>query len=352
MTTCKSVAMGSGAGASALPPLSLPTHRRVSAVTFCVLGLTLFLALGLSFGRGAAYAQASSFEDAQADLTLSVLCQLDGEAQEGVSFALYRVADVSEELEFSPVGDFTGYSVSLSGLDSAGYKAAAETLAGYAARDALKPFAQGITDVQGTLMFSSAESGLTAGLYLLVGDPVVSGEHLWVWEPTLVCLPYPDGQGAWAQNASVAPKSSDEGAVTQVEAHKVWAGVGDADRPASVTVQLLRDGSAVDEAQLGADNDWHHMWANLAPGHVWTVVEKTVPDGYTTAVERDGSAFVITNMRSGSAALPASPTAPGGEKLPQTGQLWWPVPLLLALGLLCLVIGVFRRKSDSNGTDK
>jgi len=32
------------------------------------------------------------------------------------------------------------------------------------------------------------------------------------------------------------------------------------------------------------------------------------------------------------------------NKLPQTGQLWWPVPVLLSAGLLLLLIGVVRRK--------
>ena len=350
MTTSKSVAVRAGKGTAATP--SSLTQRNAPAAVLHMLGcalLVLGLAFGLGLGRGAACAQAATFADAQASLSLSVSCQLDGKAQEGVSFALYRVADVSEDLAFSPAGDFARYAVSLSGLDSAGYKAAAETLAGYAARDALKPLAQGVTDAQGALTFSSAESGLTAGLYLLVGSPTASGGHLWAWEPTLVCLPHPDGQGAWAQTASVTPKSSDEGAVTQVEAHKVWAGEDSASRPSSVTVQLLCDGAAVDEAQLSADNDWRHTWSNLAPGHTWAVVEKSVPDGYATTVERDGDAFVITNTPAASAPTPSTP---GGEKLPQTGQLWWPVPVLLALGLLCLAIGVFRRTSGSDGNDK
>lgn len=47
---------------------------------------------------------------------------------------------------------------------------------------------------------------------------------------------------------------------------------------------------------------------------------------------------------------PNNPTGPGGPTgptLPQTGQLWWPVPVLLAAGLLLVVIGLLRRR----GTD-
>ena len=47
-----------------------------------------------------------------------------------------------------------------------------------------------------------------------------------------------------------------------------------------------------------------------------------------------------------------TPTDPGEPGLPQTGQLWWPVPLLLALGVPLLLIGavLFIRKERSEGS--
>ena len=46
---------------------------------------------------------------------------------------------------------------------------------------------------------------------------------------------------------------------------------------------------------------------------------------------------------------PGGDTPSGGSggssgRLPQTGQLWWPVPVLIAAGLLLIVLGVFRRR--------
>lgn len=41
---------------------------------------------------------------------------------------------------------------------------------------------------------------------------------------------------------------------------------------------------------------------------------------------------------------PSKPPTPEGPKLPQTGQIWWPVPVLFALGILLVVIGLLRRK--------
>ena len=52
---------------------------------------------------------------------------------------------------------------------------------------------------------------------------------------------------------------------------------------------------------------------------------------------------------------PGKPTSPGtsggssGSKkptLPQTGQLWWPVPLLACGGMLCFLAGWVKNRRD------
>ena len=40
----------------------------------------------------------------------------------------------------------------------------------------------------------------------------------------------------------------------------------------------------------------------------------------------------------------STPPSSGRTSLPQTGQLWWPVPLMLAVGLLLIAIGLLRRR--------
>jgi len=39
-----------------------------------------------------------------------------------------------------------------------------------------------------------------------------------------------------------------------------------------------------------------------------------------------------------------TPTLP--PKLPQTGQVWWPVPLLISGGIVLILLGVVRRRGD------
>lgn len=41
------------------------------------------------------------------------------------------------------------------------------------------------------------------------------------------------------------------------------------------------------------------------------------------------------------------PTTPVDPNLPVTGQLWWPVPLLLCAGFICIVVGLIFRRGAS-----
>ena len=63
--------------------------------------------------------------------------------------------------------------------------------------------------------------------------------------------------------------------------------------------------------------------------------EVEVPAGYTVTYETLDNVVTITNI----------------SKLPQTGQLNWPIPVLIAGGLLLLAVGwvlVFHRKKKND----
>ena len=135
---------------------------------------------------------------------------------------------------------------------------------------------------------------------------------------------------------------------------KIWKEEeGGDNRPSEIILQLLKDGDVYGEAVLSRENNWRYRWTGLPKAAQWTVVEKTVPDGYTVEVERNGNTFGVTNTRietpsptpEPEASIPPTPTQPPENKVPQTGQLWWPVPLLAMAGILFLVIGmVLKRK--------
>ena len=113
---------------------------------------------------------------------------------------------------------------------------------------------------------------------------------------------------------------------TSVSVSKAWNDGDNADgkRPASVTVDLLRDGEKIDSAKIeaGDDGSWSHTFAGLAKydpadGHeyAYTVAEHAV-EGYESKVEgsaKDG--FTITNTKK-----PGEPTNPGEPENPSNPQ--------------------------------
>lgn len=70
-------------------------------------------------------------------------------------------------------------------------------------------------------------------------------------------------------------------------------------------------------------------------------VPRMVDGEYETDVEANPKVPLTTEPPATTETTP-----PTDEKLPQTGQLWWPVPLLLSSGLGCMVMGFARRRQD------
>lgn len=294
------------------------------------------------------------------DVELTIRYQDGNVPLVGARFDLYRVADTSEFAEFTLSGDFKDYPVKLDGLDNAGWQAAANTLAGYAAADGLTPLDSGVTDRNGLLTFPTGEGTLTPGLYLVVGWRHTAGNYVYTPEPFLISLPNRAAdEDQWTYQVEVEPKFDrtqlpppDE--TTERRVLKVWKDGDGKNRPQSVTVMLLKDGVVYDTVVLDESNGWRYSWDKLEAGHTWTVVEKPV-DGYTVTVTREGVTFVVENTSETPTVptpsdQPDQPNEPNEPALPQTGLLWWPVPVLLAAGLLLLALGQLKRRGKQNET--
>ena len=283
----------------------------------------------------------------------------------GITFRLYRVAEVSAYGEYTLTGDFQDDPVTLKQPDQAGWRALAATLDGYAARDQRKPLATRETDANGQLIFS----GLEAGMYLVTWQKHTTSGYTYTPVPFLVSLPGLDGEDNWVYDVTAGPKYDREkvpvrpGAVTvDRKVLKVWEDDGAEDaRPESITVQLLRNGKVYDTVTLSGKNRWSYAWDGLSKDDTWQVVEADVPEEYTVTVSREGITFVVTNTLT--EELPDEPTpegplpevpeenipdepVPQGPALPQTGVLWWPVPLLACAGMALFLAGWARRRSE------
>ena len=97
---------------------------------------------------------------------------------------------------------------------------------------------------------------------------------------------------------SKKPENPPETEKTQVSVEKVWENDTASDRPDSISVQLLRDGTAYGgTVSLSEDNDWSYTWSDLDASYDWSVEEVSVPDGYNSVTSHDGNSWTITNTK-------------------------------------------------------
>ena len=264
--------------------------------------------------------------------TLNLCFKVESEPVTGAQFKIYHVADWDGG-NFALRGSFAHIPADMNDLDSEGWRALANTLSAYAARDAIAPDYTATTDEAGRLTVE----GLNLGLYLAVGESILQDGRVFHPQPTLVALPARNSQGEWSTEVSADIKESiPEQGVINLTVMKIWQDGGSSERPAEITVELFGDGMAFDTVKLNKDNSWRYTWRNLDAQTTWQAVEAVVPDGYTVKIEREENIITITN---------AAPKQPDDGNLPQTGMNWWPVPLMAVLGMALFAGGwILRRK--------
>lgn len=117
---------------------------------------------------------------------------------------------------------------------------------------------------------------------------------------------------------------------------KAWSDENNKDgkRPDSVTVTLYNGNKAVEKVTLSAANNWTYSWKGLDGNGDWSVLETSIPNGYAPAYSTSNGVVTITNS----------------QKLIQTGQLNWPIPVLGCLGVMMVAFGAvsMRKKKNSN----
>lgn len=329
----------------------------------------------------------SSFAIGTIDVTADVSVTLRYTGKHGsvtnAKFLIYHVADVTENGSYNVTDAFKSAPIAFEGLTKEGWQQLATTLKGYVWDKKIAECDSGKTDQTGKLTFPGEGKTMKPGLYLVLGDAKTIGSYTYYATPFLICLPGLDESGQQKNyHADVSPKyrwdyddqddsESEDNTITR-KVLKVWKDEGyEGIRPEAVTIQLLRDGFLYDTVTLDKKNNWRHSWYDLTRGHDWLVVEEYV-SGYTVNIIQEGITFVVTNIYDPN--QPDQPTAPEkpddmiqeeyeewlevqgvGEAdedmvylavLPQTGQLWWPVPILVCLGFVCMIIGAISRRSS------
>ena len=177
---------------------------------------------------------------------------------------------------------------------------------------------------------SASFGGLGEAVYLLMGDETVTNGITDTPVPFLAAMPAADEQGQPVWDVQAAGEQQE---TMDISVTKVWVGDRVSGRPASIVVHLTLDGKDYGPlVRLNYANHWSYTWEDLPVGN-WGVREES-SRRYTTVMTREDNTFIFTST---------------WKKIPQTGQLWWPVAALSAAGVCLVGAGlVRRRKQDKN----
>lgn len=259
----------------------------------------------------------------------------------GVEFSMYLVAKMGEGGALTAEPAFAGC---VTGSSAADWQKTLDAITPAMLKKA-SPVDKAKTDKNGDAVFPSGASvTLTPGVYYIPSTKIEKNGWVYTTSPFLVSLPnFFEDQWVYAQEANA--KSGREAGITDIEVVKVWKDSCHPERrPESIQVTLLCDGEKADlddaVVTLSKDNNWKYTWKDLDATHEWTVTEERVKGYNNPVVKKNGKMITVTN----SCNRPDDHT---DDKLPQTGQLWWPVPVLLLAGLVLVVVGLARRKEDN-----
>lgn len=367
-------------------------NRRKGWAAAFVCMLTVLLAAGVC----SAYPAYAAL-DASASTDLTVTAAVSGQAVSGLRVTLYKAADMqvssNGELSFSVTDAFARYddvdaSFDPNNYNSSEWAQAAANLDPHVRSDAqagtapaFETYSQ-VTGTDGTASFT----GIRQGLYLMTGSYEGSDYASATVTPAFLTVPqWSEDTSSWVYDAKATVKlrvsaKTQETETTSLTVRKAWSGDSSATnlrkRPASVTVQLLNAaGNTVSEATLSAANGWAYTWTGLSTGS-WSVKEDSIPSGYSVSYSEQetsaGKTVTVTNTLSSDGVLgesrektdeseTESSKKKGGQvrgtsretdsgvagesRLPQTGQLWWPVWLLSGIAAVLVILGLALRHS-------
>lgn len=285
---------------------------------------------------------AAGVVDLERDVRLTVTHTYEDIKLADVSFELYLIATMDISGELTPAQEFLEYEDMLDirgENDDAWYTMALVLEELIAASDTIAPTDAAVTDQEGVAAFPTSGKTLTKGLYLVMGTETVLDGYLYSTLPFLVLLPGRDSvTDEWVYDVQSDSKPGRQPVLADISVVKVWRDFGHTEeRPQTITIRLLRDGEPYgDPVTLPHNGEWSYTWERLESAFDWYVEELYI-ENYTAEVTREGNTFVVTNTLD-------------KPKLPQTGQMNWPIPVMTVSGLALFLLGwflCFGRKRDS-----
>ena len=297
---------------------------------------------------------------------------VDEELIKGVESRIYQIASVDENGVYSkeaPFDDAAAFPIDdINSIKTQeDWDKCLEPAREYIKEYDVKAYASAKGGSNGKTVYSN----LDLGIYLVISDAVIIGNYKHTFTDFFVAVPNlekdSDDNLYYNYNVSASPKRArvDITQINDYSVHKRWSDSGNSDkRPSSITVKIYCDDALYKTIELSSKNSWSYSWKYEA-GHSFKVVETSTGNNYTASVSSDGFEFIITNTYN----PPPTPDEPtpdepvpdipevlgairdlpevlGARRLPQTGLLWWPIPILVILGIALIFKGI---KKNSEG---
>ena len=230
----------------------------------------------------------------------------------------------------------------------------ADTLTLYVKRDKIAPYRKSLTNASGEVKFDN----LDKAVYLLVGNNVEVNGNYYNIKPSVISLPYNDGNSlVWDVNVEVKYEVTiDNGGICDINTMKIWRNRIKGKPLQDIEIQLLRDWEVYDTIILNEANNWTYEWEDLDRKYHWSIIEKDVPPDYKVNIRTEGDLHTVTNTNvvniepkptvpttpteQSTVPTETQPTTEPDDKLTQTGQLNWPVPVLICCGAVFIILGI------------
>ncbi len=355
--------------------------------------MALFMAVVLSGEVSFAAVSATIDTSRTGSLTITHL-SVDEELKANVGSHIYLIATIDENGQYTLTDEFKDcfedQNFFNNGYDYDAWKSCvmyegasdSDVLLRYIKERNIEETAGGSSDAQGKTYYSDLE----LGIYYVMSDKLAEEEYThsfvnFVYPVPILEQPENGGNFVVNYNPSASPKKSKEknDVLVHCSVLKRWEDTGYENmRPQSVTFNIYCDGDLMETVTLSEANNWYYEWQKVGP-YTFYVEEVAPGNGYTGNIQifQDGhdAYYVCTNTYT----PPTEPTPPpsdnpgnptdvpgqpglpnlpdvlgavrdlpavlGARRLPQTGQLWWPIPILVIGGIALIVVGIKKKNN-------
>lgn len=248
-------------------------------------------------------------------------------AIDGLYVHICKIADINGT-DYYPSEGFENSGISIAAIVNNPSAANAKTIFEFVKENDIHSLSA--VSSSGVAEFTSIEQGI----WLVY----CKDNEAYSFNPYIVFLPYAE-EGKLHYEISSAPKTEiNTPNDKSVYVVKKWEDKNNAakKRPNEITVELKHNGIIIDTAILNEDNGWAYTFTKLPEQGEYQVAEKSVKD-YSVKYSGDSeNGFIITNTYN-------------GEKLPQTGQLWWPIAIISVAGIAFVCLGIIELGVRKNG---